>query len=84
MKYETTKEEMEQGLNKLWLEEDDMELQVNFVEKREDVYVLNSRAIIDGEAYNNFEIEVMLVEDKEISSVTEILSLEWDWYDLII
>ncbi len=84
MRYETTQEEIEKGLNKLWLDEDEMELQINFIEKKDDVYILNTRAIIEGEAYNNFEVEVKLVEDKEISCVADILELEWDWYDLVM
>ncbi len=84
MRLETTTDEIEKGLNKLWLDEDEMELQINFIDKKDDVYILNTRAIIDGEAYNNFEVEVKLVEDAEISCVADILEHEWDWYDLIM
>ncbi len=84
MRLEATADEIEKGLNKLWIEEDEMELQINFIDKKDDVYVLNTRAIIEGEAYNNFEVEVKLVEDTEISCVADILELEWDWYDLIM
>ncbi len=84
MRYEVTDAEVQQGLNKLYIEEDDMELQINFIDKQDDVYILNTRAIIEGEAYNNFEVEVKLVEDTEITCVADILELEWDWYDLIM
>ncbi len=84
MRYETTEEEKLNGLNKLFIEEDDMELQINFIDKKDDVYILNTRAIIEGEAYNNFEVEVKLLEDKEITCVADILEFEWDWYDLIM
>ncbi len=84
MRIESTENEIKNEQNKIWLEEDEMELQVNFIEKRDDIYVLNNRAIIDGEAYNNFEVEVQLLDDIEIKSVSDILSAEWDWYDFLI
>ncbi len=84
MKIEATENEIKNEQNKIWLEEDEMELQVNFIEKRDNIYVLNNRAIIDGEAYNNFEVEVQLLEDLDIKSVSDILNAEWDWYDFLI
>ncbi len=82
MRYETTIEEKEKELNKVFLEEDDMELQINYIDKIEDIYLLNTRAIIEGEPYNNFEVEVQLAENKDITCVSDILDIEWEWYDL--
>ncbi len=82
MRYETTIEEKEKELNKVYLEEDDMEIQINFIDKLEDIYLLNTRAIIEGEAYNNFEVEVQLACNEEITCVSDILNFEWEWYDL--
>ncbi len=82
MRYETTIEEKEKELNKVFLEEDDMEIQINFIDKLDDIYLLNTRAIIEGEAYNNFEVEVQLVNGEEITCVSDILNFEWEWYDL--
>ncbi len=82
MRYETTNEEKEKELNKVFLEEDEMELQINFIDKLDDIYLLNTRAIIEGEAYNNFEVEVQLVNNEEIACVADILEFEWEWYDL--
>ncbi len=84
MRYETTEEEIKNGQNKLWIEEDDMELQINFIDKKDDVYILNTRAIIEGEAYNNFEVEVKLLNDETVTCVADILTFEWDWYDLVM
>ncbi len=85
MRYETTENEKENELNKIWLEEDEIELQINFIDKKEDVYLLNTRAIIDGEAYNNFEVEVKLLNESDVlTCVGDILNFEWDWYDLVI
>lgn len=79
-----TEYELLEEKNKIWLDEDDMELQINFLEKKEDIYFLNCRAIVDGEAYNNFEVEVALVADEEITSISQFMDLEWDWYDFLI
>lgn len=85
MRYETRKEEIEKGENKIWLDDDEIELQINFIDKKDEVYILNTRAIIDGEAYNNFEVEVKLIEpSSDLSCVADILKLEWEWYDIIL
>lgn len=84
MRLNTTEEEIKNEKNRILLEEDDMELQINYVEKIEDIYRLNTRAIIEGEAYNNFEVEVKLVENVEINCVSEIIEQEWEWYDILI
>lgn len=83
MRYITTEDEIKNGLNKIFLEEDEIELQINYIDKVDDVYVLNTRAIVEGEAYNNFEVEVQLLDNAEISCVADIIEKEWDWYDLI-
>lgn len=85
MRLDATENEVKDEKNKIWLEEDDMELQVNFLEKKESYYLLNCRAIVEGEAYNNFEVEVELIDnDVDVTSIAQFLELEWECYDFVI
>ncbi len=78
---EFTKEEIENKLNFLEIEDERMQFYAFQVLKGEDTYYLIGDAIFDGETYKDFKIEIKLLENLNIKNAKEILDVDWEWYD---
>jgi len=80
MKLHFTEEQKEQELNKLYLEEDDLLLEAEFVEGEGRKFLISGVATIEGERYHEFEIICELAEDASEDPVS-VINADWVWYD---
>ena len=83
MKKYFTQEQIECQLNKIYIEEDDLWLEGEFVEGEGKHYIITGTAIIDGERYHEFEIEFELTQLPKEETLSEIMNMDWDWYDYL-
>ena len=80
MKLYFTEEQKEQELNKIYLEEDDLLFEAEYVEGEGRNYLISGIATIEGERYHEFEIIFELTEDAP-EDPTSIINTEWAWYE---
>lgn len=80
MKIYFTNEQKEQELNKIFLEEDDLLLEGEFVEGEGRKYIISGIATIEGERYHDFEVTFELSDDVS-DDLESIMNTEWEWYD---
>ncbi len=76
-----TEDEINKKIN--IIEVEDIVLEADSIEIKEDLYVLCGNAEIDGEIYNEFLIEFTLAEKPENNSATAILEIDWEEYDFV-
>lgn len=81
MRLTFTEQEIQQELNKIYLEEDDLLMEGEWLEGEGRHYIISGVATIEGERYHEFEIEFELLEDPQEQTAVGILSVDWDWYD---
>lgn len=75
-----SQEQIDNELNKIYLEEDDLLMEAESLEGDGKVFSMTGIATIDGERYLDFVIEFELEEPTPSEKIEEILSAEWDWY----
>ncbi|MFV0314725.1 MAG: hypothetical protein ACK5I7_06425 [Anaerotignum sp.] len=80
MKLYFTNEQKEQELNKIFIEEDDLILEGEFVEGEGRKYIISGIATIEGERYHDFEVTFELSGDVS-DDLESIMNTEWEWYD---
>ena len=83
MKLVFTEEQIENELNMIYLEEDDLLMEVEFVTGEGKNYVITGVATIEGERYHEFEIEFELVDEPGDETLEAIMETEWEWYDFL-
>ena len=83
MKLTFTEEQIANELHKIYLEEDDLLLEGEFVTGAGKNYVITGVATIEGERYRNFEIEFELTETPAAETLEEIMQTDWEWYDFL-
>lgn len=76
-----TEKEMQNDLHKINLEDDNVDMVCEYLEKEGEEYALYGSAIIDEEVYNEFKIVFALLEPVEDETLENIMNSEWDWYD---
>ncbi len=81
--YYFTEKEKEEKLNIVEFEDDEVLFKCQKIESKDENYILTGIAIIEGEVYNDFKIEVKTIEKLEKISAINILNSEWEWYDYI-
>lgn len=83
MKLLFNEEEIAKGLNKIYLEDDDVDMICEYLEKEGDEYALFGSATIEGEVFHEFKVVFQLLEELSCENETleNIMSSEWDWYD---
>ena len=84
MKEYFSEEQKNRELNNVYLKEEDVTLSGEFIEGEGKSYIITGEAIIDGEAYKDFEIEFELSEEPSEETIEEIMSTEWEWYDYLV
>ena len=83
MKYEFTKEDLENNINEVYFDEDELLLKGEYIEKRDEQYILIGSAIVEEETYHNFEVAFELKDNpSEITAKTLMLS-EWEYYEYV-
>ena len=83
MKEYFTQEQIEKELNKIYIEEDDLLLEGEFVEGEQGHYIITGIATIEKERYHDFEIEFCLVEIPKQETLAAIMNIDWEWYDYL-
>ena len=80
MKLYFTEEQKTQELNKIYLEEDDVLLEGEYVEGEGRKYMISGVATVEGERYHEFEVLFQLAEDAS-EDLESIMNTDWEWYD---
>ncbi len=80
MKLYFTEEQKEQELNRIYLEEDELLLEGEYIEGEGRKYLISGIATIEGERYHEFEVVFELSEDAS-EDIMSIMNTEWEWYD---
>ncbi len=83
MKLVFTEEQIKDEVNKIYLEEDDLLMEGEYVEGEGRHYVISGVATIEGERYHAFEIEFELVEEPADGTLETIMETDWEWYDFL-
>lgn len=83
MKLTFTEEQKKNEIHKLYLEEDDLLMEGEFVTGEGKNYVISGVATIEGERYHEFEIEFELVAEPAAETLEAIMETEWEWYDFL-
>ena len=83
MRLTFSEEQIKQEKNKIYLEEDELLLEGEYLEGEGQRYVISGIATIEGERYHDFQIEFELFQPPKGETVEAILAEEWDWYDFL-
>lgn len=81
MKLLFTEEHKLEELHKIYLEEDDVSMECEYIEKDGEDYAVWGSAVIEGEIFNEFRVVFNLIKAVEDESIESIMNSEWDWYD---
>ena len=81
MKLTFTEEQIANELHKIYLEEDDLLMEGEFVTGEGKNYVITGVATIEGERYH--EIEFELTEEPAEETLEAIMQTDWEWYDFL-
>ena len=84
MKEYFSDEQKIRGINKIYLEEDDVTMTGEFIEGEGTIYIITGEAVIDGEDYTEFKIEFELTEEPSEEKIEDIMSIEWECYDYLV
>ncbi|WP_352401108.1 hypothetical protein [Anaerotignum sp.] len=80
MKLFFTEEQKQQERNKIYLEEDDLLLEGEYVEGEGRNFLISGIATVEGERYHDFEVVFELVHDVA-QDLESIMNTDWEWYD---
>lgn len=78
-----SEEQKKEEKNKIYLEEDDVLLEGEFLEGEGTRFILSGIATIEGERYHDFQIEFELAQPPREETAEAILAEEWEWYDFL-
>ena len=81
MRYIFTSDEMGNKLNRIELE--DLQFECEFIEGEGLFYNAFGQALVDGEIYTDFQVEIVLETDIEPKSAMDILNADWQDYEYI-
>jgi hypothetical protein len=83
MKEYFTEDQKEREINKVIIEDDNVFIMGECIEGEGKNFVLTGSAVIDGETYQDFQVEFELVNEPEEETAEAVMSQEWDWYDYL-
>lgn len=83
MKLIFSPEDKQKEINKIYIEQDDIELAGEYIEGEGKNYIICGVATIEGERYHEFEVEFELAEEPEEMTCEAIMEIEWEWYDFL-
>ena len=78
-----TQQQIEKEFNKIYIEEDDLVLEGEFIQGEGTHYIITGIAIIEKERYHDFKIEFNLVELPKEEKISFIMDIDWEWYDYL-
>jgi hypothetical protein len=81
MKLFFTEEQKANEQNKADIE--DVIFTADFIEGQEKSWILTGSAIVDGELYTDFTVEIETVELLSGDDAAEIMAAEWEWFDFL-
>ena len=81
MKEYFTQEQIQKEVNKIYIEEDDLVLEGEFIQGEGTHYIITGIAIIEKERYHDFKIEFNLVPKEE--KISFIMDIDWEWYNYL-
>ena len=83
MRIEFTNDEIKDESNKIYIEDDDVLIEGEFIEGEGKNFVLTGKAVIEGERYHDFQVEFELENEPESMTCKDILKEDWKWYDYL-
>ncbi|MBR5468379.1 MAG: hypothetical protein IKU80_04000 [Firmicutes bacterium] len=83
MKILFTEDDIKNEVNKIYIEDDDVLLEGEFITGEGLEYVITGSAIIEGEKYHDFQVQFVLLEEPAEETAKAIMEMEWDWYDYL-
>jgi len=83
MKLYFTEEQKNADKHRIFLEEEDLTLEGEYIEGNREEYRISGAAIIGEERYPEFTIAFGLEKEVKEETIEDILAEEWDWYDFI-
>ena len=83
MKINFTEAELMNESNKFEIEEDDVMVMAEYIEGEGKNFIITGSAVIEGETYHDFQVEVELSEEIDNPTGENIISAQWEWYDYI-
>ncbi len=83
MKYEFTDDDLKNGINEVYFDEDELLLKGEYIEKREDFYVLVGTCIVENETYHNFEVGFNTVSPLTDITAKNLMLSEWEYYEYL-
>ena len=83
MKLTFTEEQIANELHKIYLEEDDLLMEGEFVTGEGKNYIITGVATTEGERYHEFEIEFELTQEPAEETLEAIMQTDWEWYDFL-
>lgn len=83
MRLTFSEEQIKQEKNKIYLEEDELLLEGEYLEGEGKRYIISGIATIEGERYHDFRIEFELLQSPKEETAEAVLAEEWDWYDFL-
>ena len=78
-----TQEQIQKEVNKIYIEEDDLVLEGEFIQGEGTHYIITGIAIIEKERYHDFKIEFNLVELPKEEKISFIMDIDWEWYNYL-
>lgn len=83
MRLTFSEEQIKQEKNKIYLEEDELLLEGEYLEGEGKRYIISGIATIEKERYHDFRIEFELLQSPKEETAEAVLAEEWDWYDFL-
>ena len=83
MKLVFTEEQIAKELNRIYLEEDALLMEGEFVTREGKQYIITGVATIEGERYHEFEIAFELTRPPAEETLEAIMETDWEWYDFL-
>ena len=83
MRINFTEEEIKNEANKVYIEDDDVLIEGEFIEGEGRHFVITGKAVIEGETYHDFETEFELSQEPPSILAGDILKADWEWYDYV-
>lgn len=83
MKLTFTEEDIKNEINKIYIEDDDVLLETEYITGEGLEYVLTGSAVIEGEKYHDFQVQVVLLKAPKQETAKAVMEEEWDWYDFL-
>ena len=83
MKLTFTEDDIKNEINKIYIEDDDVLLETEYITGDGLEYILTGSATIEGEKYHDFRVQAVLLKEPAEKTAKSVMEQEWDWYDFL-